>query len=116
MEAQGNEFSYFMLMAGSFILNHSVVTGQWTVHPWMHSNLNHLTDEDQARGGSGGWAFWGWGRAVGGIWGGAGGRVCSGSGFSTRACKRGSGLERNCGSGLAAAKPPHLPTHRSCGP
>ena len=47
--AQGNEFSYFMLMAGSFVLNHSVVAGQWTVHPWMHSNLNHLADSDQLR-------------------------------------------------------------------
>lgn len=46
-EAQGNEFSYFMLLAGSFMLNHSVCAQQWTVHPWMHSNLNHLSDEDQ---------------------------------------------------------------------
>jgi len=65
MEAQGNEFSYFMLLGGSFMLNHSVCRDQWTVHPWMHSNLNHLTDEDQVGGvgvgvGAGLRLGWGW--------------------------------------------------------
>ncbi|KAI8463769.1 MAG: N2227-like protein-domain-containing protein [Monoraphidium minutum] len=49
LEAQGNEFSYFMLMGCSFMLNHAACRDQWTVHPWLHSNLNHLTDADQLR-------------------------------------------------------------------
>ncbi|GLC38668.1 hypothetical protein PLESTB_000458200 [Pleodorina starrii] len=48
-EAQGNEFSYFMLLASSFILNHTSEVAQFTVHPWLHSNCNHLTDADQLR-------------------------------------------------------------------
>ncbi|KAG2487879.1 hypothetical protein HYH03_013461 [Edaphochlamys debaryana] len=48
-EAQGNEFSYFMLLASSFILNHTTEPNQYTIHPWMHSNSNHLSDEDQLR-------------------------------------------------------------------
>ncbi|GIL86828.1 hypothetical protein Vretifemale_15031 [Volvox reticuliferus] len=48
-EAQGNEFSYFMLLASSFILNHTSERHQFTVHPWMHTNCNHLTDADQLR-------------------------------------------------------------------
>jgi carnosine N-methyltransferase len=46
-EAQGNEFSYFMLLPGSFMLNRAACARQWTVHPWMHTNLNHLSDADQ---------------------------------------------------------------------
>ncbi|EFJ40541.1 hypothetical protein VOLCADRAFT_69374 [Volvox carteri f. nagariensis] len=49
-EAQGNEFSYFMLLASSFILNYTSERHQFTVHPWLHSNCNHLTDSDQLRG------------------------------------------------------------------
>jgi hypothetical protein len=49
LEAQGNEFSYYMLLGGSFMLNHTVCRDQWRVHPWMHTNLNHLSDEDQVR-------------------------------------------------------------------
>lgn len=65
MEAQGNEFSYFMLLAGSYILNHIACAGQWTVHPWMHGCLNHLSDEDQVGGTRG--------RGVGGGLGASGG-------------------------------------------
>jgi hypothetical protein len=49
LEAQGNEFSYYMLLGGSFMLNHAVCRDQWTLHPWLHSNLNHVSNEDQAR-------------------------------------------------------------------
>ncbi|KXZ56943.1 hypothetical protein GPECTOR_1g850 [Gonium pectorale] len=48
-EAQGNEFSYYMLLASSFILNSTTEVGQYTIHPWIHSNCNHLTDADQLR-------------------------------------------------------------------
>ncbi len=47
--SQGNEFSYFMLLASSFMLNHSVCANQWMIHPWLHSNCNHMTDADQLR-------------------------------------------------------------------
>ncbi len=49
-EAQGNEFSYYMLLASSFILNHTACARQWTIHPWVHSTCNHVSDEDQLRG------------------------------------------------------------------
>jgi carnosine N-methyltransferase len=46
---QGNEFSYYMLMCSSFILNQTQAPLEWTLHPWIHSNCNSLTDEDQLR-------------------------------------------------------------------
>ncbi|CAM6007046.1 unnamed protein product [Sphagnum balticum] len=46
---QGNEFSYYMLMCSSFILNQTQTPLEWTLHPWIHSNCNSLTDEDQLR-------------------------------------------------------------------
>ncbi|KAG2448211.1 hypothetical protein HYH02_006796 [Chlamydomonas schloesseri] len=48
-EAQGNEYSYFMLLASSFMMNHMEERHQYTVHPWLHSNCNHLSDADQLR-------------------------------------------------------------------
>ncbi len=49
-EAQGNEFSYYMLSAASFMLNCSAVPEQWTLHPWLHMTCNVVADEDQLRG------------------------------------------------------------------
>ena len=49
-EVQGNEFSYFMLLASSFVLNRSPEAECWTIFPWVHSNLNTLSDRDQLRG------------------------------------------------------------------
>ncbi|KAJ6846566.1 carnosine N-methyltransferase-like [Iris pallida] len=48
-ESQGNEFSYYMMICSSFILNHTQVAGEWTIHPWVHSNCNSLSDDDQLR-------------------------------------------------------------------
>jgi len=48
-EVQGNEFSYFMLVTASFLLNNLVVPEQWTLHPWLHINVNNVTDADQLR-------------------------------------------------------------------
>lgn len=48
--AQGNEFSYFMLLTSSFVLNCTERAGQFTLHPWMHSCCNQLSDADQMRG------------------------------------------------------------------
>jgi carnosine N-methyltransferase len=48
-EAQGNEFSYFMLIAAAFMLNATAVEQQWTVHPWVHLTCNNISDDDQLR-------------------------------------------------------------------
>ncbi|XP_014621847.1 carnosine N-methyltransferase isoform X3 [Glycine max] len=49
MFSQGNEFSYYMMICSSFILNHSQTAGEWTIYPWIHSNCNSLSDSDQLR-------------------------------------------------------------------
>mmetsp|Transcript_27342 Transcript_27342/g.73946 ORF Transcript_27342/g.73946 Transcript_27342/m.73946 type:complete len:407 (+) Transcript_27342:25-1245(+) len=49
-EAQGNEFSYFMLIASSFMLNYTSEKNQYTVFPWVTSTCNNFDDEDQLRG------------------------------------------------------------------
>ncbi|XP_058071718.1 uncharacterized protein LOC131220871 isoform X2 [Magnolia sinica] len=47
--SQGNEFSYYMMICSSFILNHTQTAGEWTIYPWIHSNCNSLSDDDQFR-------------------------------------------------------------------
>ncbi|CAL0323232.1 unnamed protein product [Lupinus luteus] len=47
--SQGNEFSYYMMICSSFILNNSQTTDEWTIYPWIHSNCNSLSDNDQLR-------------------------------------------------------------------
>lgn len=47
--SQGNEFSYYMMICSSFILNHTEAANQWTIYPWIHSNCNSLSDDDQFR-------------------------------------------------------------------
>ncbi|XP_073156884.1 uncharacterized protein [Henckelia pumila] len=47
--SQGNEFSYYMMICSSFILNQSQVADEWTIYPWIHSNCNSLSDDDQLR-------------------------------------------------------------------
>ncbi|XP_022936053.1 carnosine N-methyltransferase-like isoform X2 [Cucurbita moschata] len=47
--SQGNEFSYYMMICSSFILNHTQKVGEWTIYPWIHSNSNSLSDSDQLR-------------------------------------------------------------------
>ncbi|KAD7117496.1 hypothetical protein E3N88_04764 [Mikania micrantha] len=47
--SQGNEFSYYMMICSSFILNQTQDVGEWTIHPWIHSNCNSLSDTDQLR-------------------------------------------------------------------
>lgn len=48
-EVQGNEFSYFMLLCSSFMLNHTVEANQWTIFPWVHNSNNNVADGDQLR-------------------------------------------------------------------
>ncbi|CAA0822878.1 S-adenosyl-L-methionine-dependent methyltransferases superfamily protein [Striga hermonthica] len=47
--SQGNEFSYYMMICSSFILNHCRIAEEWTIYPWIHSNCNSLSDNDQLR-------------------------------------------------------------------
>ncbi|XP_071704262.1 uncharacterized protein [Rutidosis leptorrhynchoides] len=47
--SQGNEFSYYMMICSSFILNQTQSVGEWTIYPWIHSNCNSLSDADQLR-------------------------------------------------------------------
>nr|XP_032525187.1 carnosine N-methyltransferase isoform X1 [Danaus plexippus plexippus] len=47
---QGNEFSLFMLFASNFILNKCVEANSYTVYPWVHQYVNHLTCEHQTAG------------------------------------------------------------------
>ncbi|VAH09198.1 unnamed protein product [Triticum turgidum subsp. durum] len=47
--SQGNEFSYYMMICSSFILNHTQEANEWTIYPWIHNNCNSLSDKDQLR-------------------------------------------------------------------
>ncbi|XP_062107047.1 uncharacterized protein LOC133818284 isoform X2 [Humulus lupulus] len=47
--SQGNEFSYYMMICSSFILNNTENAGEWKIYPWIHSNCNSLLDSDQLR-------------------------------------------------------------------
>ncbi|XP_072951502.1 uncharacterized protein [Typha angustifolia] len=47
--SQGNEFSYYMMICSSFILNHTHEAYEWTIYPWIHSNCNSFSDNDQLR-------------------------------------------------------------------
>ncbi|MEW5317360.1 MAG: hypothetical protein WDW38_008663 [Sanguina aurantia] len=48
--AEGNEFSYFMLLASSFILNQLSGPEEFTIHPFVLNACNHVGEADQARG------------------------------------------------------------------
>ncbi|KAL3700342.1 hypothetical protein R1sor_018364 [Riccia sorocarpa] len=48
-ETQGNEFSYYMMICSSFILNWTQEPLEWVIYPWIHSNCNTISDEDQLR-------------------------------------------------------------------
>ncbi|PRW58988.1 UPF0586 C9orf41 [Chlorella sorokiniana] len=49
-QAQGNEFSYFMLLASAYLLNGIERPEQWTIHPWCHQSCNQPSVADQLRG------------------------------------------------------------------
>jgi carnosine N-methyltransferase len=48
-QAQGSEFSYFMLIAGNFILNRLQHLGPVHVHPWALQTTNQASRAQQAR-------------------------------------------------------------------
>eukprot|EP01126_Amoeba_proteus_P014856 TRINITY_DN16591_c0_g1_i7.p1 TRINITY_DN16591_c0_g1~~TRINITY_DN16591_c0_g1_i7.p1 ORF type:complete len:240 (+),score=46.90 TRINITY_DN16591_c0_g1_i7:57-776(+) len=46
---QGNEWSYFMLICGNFLLNKTQQAEQFTIYPFVHQNSNVRHLEDQFR-------------------------------------------------------------------
>ncbi|KAF9159218.1 hypothetical protein DFQ26_006805 [Actinomortierella ambigua] len=44
--SQGNEFSYYMLLASNFILNKTSTTEQYTIYPFVHTFSNIVKPED----------------------------------------------------------------------
>lgn len=48
--SQGNECSYFMLLASNFVLNQSSEVGQLEVFPYIHQSVNVRRRADQVRG------------------------------------------------------------------
>ena len=46
-DAQGNEFSYFMLLMGDFIMNHSSEKECFSVHPWLGGANNSMSRNDE---------------------------------------------------------------------
>lgn len=47
--AQGNEFSYHMLIASNFVLNHLAERGQVQLYPYLHQSVNVWRAADQMR-------------------------------------------------------------------
>jgi len=48
--AQGNEFSYFMLLASNFILNVVDCPNKYEIHPFIHNWCNLFEDSDALEG------------------------------------------------------------------
>ncbi|XP_054727653.1 carnosine N-methyltransferase isoform X2 [Anastrepha obliqua] len=46
-ECEGNEFSYFMLIASYFVLNLCTEANKYTLYPWVHQYVNNLRMADQ---------------------------------------------------------------------
>ncbi|XP_039958816.1 carnosine N-methyltransferase isoform X1 [Bactrocera neohumeralis] len=46
-ECEGNEFSYFMLIASYFVLNLCTEENKYTLYPWVHQYVNNLRMADQ---------------------------------------------------------------------
>ena len=44
---QGNDFSFYILVCSSFILNFADRPRQWPLHPWLLSSSNVVRDSDQ---------------------------------------------------------------------
>ncbi|XP_020808243.1 carnosine N-methyltransferase isoform X1 [Drosophila serrata] len=44
---EGNEFSYFMLIASNFVLNLCDYENKYALYPWVHQYVNNLRREDQ---------------------------------------------------------------------
>ncbi|KAF6143736.1 hypothetical protein GIB67_030626 [Kingdonia uniflora] len=46
---QGSKFSYYMMICSSLIFYQTDTAGEWTIYPWVYSNCNSLSDNDQLR-------------------------------------------------------------------
>uniref|UniRef100_A0A1I8N7Y3 carnosine N-methyltransferase n=1 Tax=Musca domestica TaxID=7370 RepID=A0A1I8N7Y3_MUSDO len=46
-ECEGNEFSYFMLIASNFVLNFCTDENMYSLYPWVHQTVNNLRRADQ---------------------------------------------------------------------
>lgn len=44
--SQGNEFSFFMLLASHFVLNKTTKVQEHTIYPWVHTMSNWRTSDD----------------------------------------------------------------------
>ncbi|CAD7087266.1 unnamed protein product [Hermetia illucens] len=44
---EGNEFSFFMLIASNFVLNKCEIENQYTIYPWIHQYVNNVCRSDQ---------------------------------------------------------------------
>ncbi|KAH8294445.1 hypothetical protein KR018_005639, partial [Drosophila ironensis] len=44
---EGNEFSYFMLIASNFVLNLCDYENKYVLYPWVHQYVNNMKREDQ---------------------------------------------------------------------
>ncbi len=49
MACQGNEFSFFMLVASHFVLNNTQHVGEHTIYPFIHSASNWRSAHDMLR-------------------------------------------------------------------
>ena len=47
--SEGNEFSYYMLIAAHFVLNSTSFKDEYNVYPWIHSLSNHRLTDDMFR-------------------------------------------------------------------
>jgi carnosine N-methyltransferase len=48
-DSEGNEFSFYMLVASSFVLNYVNRIGQYKIYPFVHSTMNMLASLDNCR-------------------------------------------------------------------
>ena len=48
-DAQGNEFSYYMMLASNFVLNSTSDLLQRAIYPWVHQSSNNVSDVDAQR-------------------------------------------------------------------
>ncbi|XP_004530442.1 carnosine N-methyltransferase isoform X1 [Ceratitis capitata] len=46
-DCEGNEYSYFMLIASYFVLNLCTEVNKYTLYPWVHQYVNNLRMADQ---------------------------------------------------------------------
>lgn len=48
-QAEGNEFSFAILLASAFVLNATEKRHQWTIHPYVLNGCNQVSEANQLR-------------------------------------------------------------------